>query len=396
MLIPVARLALEAGHEVVFLGLTTARVALVQAGIPAIGFADLWPFAAARARGFGAELAAGLPTGGPVAPGESEAYLGISFADLVDAQGEAAARRLYEQRGRHAFLPRAFLRRVLEHIRPDLVVATNSPRAEQAALLAAGDLGLPSLCAVDLFAMQEVQWIGQRGYANRICVLNEQVRQMFLRHGRGEAEVVVTGNPAFDRLRDPALVSVGRDQRRARGWDDGKTTVLWASQAEPARHPFDDRIGDPSLPRQVERVLRQVIADHPELRLVVRYHPSEQIVFEAQDRVSLSRSDEPLVPLLHAVDVVVVTASTVGLEAALAGRPVVSVDCSVFTADAPYAAMGVSTGVESPAALPGALLTLVREGRASGTPGGAGAEAAGEAAHRILQVIESLSQRSLK
>jgi hypothetical protein len=35
----------------------------------------------------------------------------------------------------------------------------------------------------------------------------------------------------------------------------------------------------------------------------------------------------------------------VGLEAALAGRPVVSIDNSIFTPDTQYSAMGVSRGV---------------------------------------------------
>lgn len=388
MLLPVAQAALRSGHEVVFLGLTTARGALAQAGIPAIGFSDLWDFAAPDARRFGKELAAGLPAGGAIAPAESEAYLGISYADLVAAQGEEGARREHAQRGRHAFLPVEFLKRVLAHYAPDVVVATNSPRAEQAAILAAGQLGIPSVCAVDLFALQEVRWIGQPDYASRVCVLNAEVRDMFLAHGRTQQEVVVTGNPAFDRLQAAETVREGSELRRRRGWNDGRINVLWASQTEPERHPFNDKVGDPLLPRRVERVLREVAAADSRLRLVVRYHPSEQVPFVAQDRVELSTSEDALAPLLHAVDLVVVTASTVGLEAAMAGRPVVSVDCSVFTADAPYAEMGLSVGVAAPDDLPGLLSKLIgNDGTFAASPAAA---LPGQATHRILQVIETL------
>jgi predicted glycosyltransferase len=68
-------------------------------------------------------------------------------------------------------------------------------------------------------------------------------------------------------------------------------------------------------------------------------------VFSPSPNVELSCNAEPIAALLHAVDLVVVITSTVGLEAAIVGRPVVSVDASVFTADTPYAAMGVSIGV---------------------------------------------------
>jgi hypothetical protein len=37
----------------------------------------------------------------------------------------------------------------------------------------------------------------------------------------------------------------------------------------------------------------------------------------------------------------------VGLEAHIAGRPVISVDLSVFSADAPYSSTGIAAGVSS-------------------------------------------------
>ncbi len=387
MLLPVVRAALQAGHEALFLGLTTARSILARVGIPTIGFSDLWDFAAPNAVRYGHQLAMDLPEGGPVAKEESEAYLGISFADLVAAIGEDAARSEYEASGRHAFLPVAFLERVFLHHRPDVVIATNSPRAEQAAILAAGRLGIPSVCAVDLFALQEVRWIGQSGYANRVCVLNEAVRSMFLEHGRSTQEVVVTGNPAFDCLTDPQVINAGVALRQQRGWNDGRINVLWASQAEPQRHPFDGRPGDPLLPRRVEQALRELTALMPSMRLVVRYHPSENILFVPQERVELSTSDEILAHLLHAIDLVVVTSSTVGLEAALAGRPVVSVNCSVFTADVPYSEMGISTPVTSLDQL-FSLLPQFMEERL--TPGHHSPASVGHATDRILEVIENL------
>jgi hypothetical protein len=99
------------------------------------------------------------------------------------------------------------------------------------------------------------------------------------------------------------------------------------------------------LPRRVERHLRDIVAADENLRLVVRYHPSERVIFEPGIRVDFSPVSEPISTLLHAVDAVVVTASTVGLEAALAGRPVVSVDISIITPYTQFAAMGVSRGV---------------------------------------------------
>lgn len=359
MLLPVARLLFERGWQVTLLALTTAASKAEQAGIPHIGMRDLLAFAPADAIERGRALMGESEVGGEVSPDETLAYHGIGITDLIEQVGEREALRLFAERGRRAFLPRRFMRRVLQALQPDVVVATNSPRAEQAALLAARAEDIPAVCLVDLFALQEVEWIGQAGYADRICVINEAVRTRFLERGRRPHEVLVTGNPAFENLADSATIQRGRDLRAARGWDDGKVNILWASTVEPARHPFTGEQGDPALPQTVEALLRRRVAADDRLRLIVRYHPSENTVFVPAERVAFSPARELLDEVLHAVDLVVVTASTVGLQAWLAGKPVISLDLSVFTADAPYSRMGISTGANSLADLEKLLIEAV-------------------------------------
>jgi hypothetical protein len=92
----------------------------------------------ARRWRWGSSLMQGL--GGPVAdPQETVAYLGLSMADLIADVGPEEAELAYRQFGRQAFLPVRTLDRILRQVAPDLVVCTNSPRAERAAVLAAGN-----------------------------------------------------------------------------------------------------------------------------------------------------------------------------------------------------------------------------------------------------------------
>ena len=63
--------------------------------------------------------------------------------------------------------------------------------------------------------------------------------------------------------------------------------------------------------------------------------------------------------LMNVVDMVVVTCSTVGLQAYLAGVPVVSVECSVISKDAPFGEFGMSRRVGSVGALETVLLEEV-------------------------------------
>lgn len=346
------------GHRVTLLGLTTAYSYFRERGLDCLGFRDLAPLLQPDVIRLGEELACGLAPGAAVAREETVAYLGLCYRDLIDVCGEEEARARYASRGRQAFLPVATMSRVLELYQPDLVFATNSPRAEQASILAAAACRLPAVCAVDLFALQEYQWMAAPGYADRICVLNDAVRHFLHQKGRPLQDVVVTGNPAFDTLNNPEVVAKGRQIRQQRNWGRKAVTVLWASQPEPERHPFHSVKGDPLLPRRIEAELRNLVRSDDGFRLVVRYHPSEQLEFVEQDRVFFSPASEPLHPLLHAVDVTVTMTSTVGLEAHLIGKPVVTVDSSVFTADMPYSAMGISLGVPSPEELSALILQL--------------------------------------
>ena len=180
MLLPVARLLRGRGLAApVFLGLTTARAEVEAAGFACLGFADVVRADDAAALAQGRALASQLPAHA-VSFDESAAYLGLSYADLVREHGEAEAAAQYVAHGRQAFLPIATLERVLAQVRPDLLVATSAPRAERAAFVAARRLGVPAVCLVDLFAAYEIEWLREPGFADRICVLNDRVRDRLL------------------------------------------------------------------------------------------------------------------------------------------------------------------------------------------------------------------------
>ncbi len=336
---PVYQAAKQAGHDVRFLALTTAQSYLQQRHIPFLRFRDLPGNDLPDVVAYGTTLASELANG-PVDREESIAYLGLNFRDLVATAGQQGARDAFRAQGRQAFLPVGTMKAALEWIRPDLVLATSSPRVERATILAAGELAIPSVCIVDLFCKVEALWVGAAGFANRVCVLNSFVRDLLLAAGRDADEVVVTGNPSFDMLATTA--SEGNMLRLRRNWNDGRVNVLWASQVEPSAHPFTGTPGNANLPRIIETELRRIVSNRQDIRLVVRYHPSERVQFVPMQNVEFSPTSEPLAPLLHAVDIVVVMTSTVGLEAHLVGKPVVSVGGSVYDIDVPFAEFGVS------------------------------------------------------
>ena len=82
----------------------------------------------------------------------------------------------------------------------------------------------------------------------------------------------------------------------------------------------------------------------PSVRVAVRPHPSQREEFALGSRQAvLAGQDMALEPLLHSSDAVCITVSTVGLQAHLAGKPVVQVGGSMFDDGAPFSAMGIAT-----------------------------------------------------
>jgi hypothetical protein len=344
-LLPVAQRVRELGiAEPVYLALTTAAPIVRAAGLRTLGFRDLVDPGDRRALAKGAELVDQLAVQAADRD-ESVAYLGLSYVEMEERLGVDAAARAYAQYDRQAFMPLGVLQRAIRFLRPALVVATNSPRAEQAAIEAAGSLGVPSVCLVDLLGIWERERLARRDYATALCVLNAGVRDSIVAAGRPAADVHVTGNPAFDSLHDPAVRAEGARYRSELGWN-GLHVCMYASSPEPQGVAGVAGTGDPAFPRRIERALIDAVLANPALALWIRRHPSEARAGDAlpalHPRIRESLPEMRVQACIHASDEVIVTVSTVGVEASIAGKMVTQVRGSILDHLSPYLAMGVA------------------------------------------------------
>ncbi|QIE47922.1 UDP-glycosyltransferase (plasmid) [Pseudohalocynthiibacter aestuariivivens] len=362
-ILPVAQALHDAGKNICIFALTTAAAVVEKSGLPYFTYADLPQAREQAVIATGQRLAAQMPANNVLPAAETQAYLGINYLDMVARLGPEETDQAWENGGRQHFFPLPTMIRVLENLAPRLIMATNSPRSEQAAIDAAGTVGIPALCLVDMFALQEVAWLKKPGFGRQLFVFDESVRQMLINHGRPAEDIVVTGNPAFDSLYDPATIAAGQRLRDDRGWgQDGRISLLYASSPEPEKHPFTGEPANPALPRDLEYHLRELIDADPQYELIIRRHPSEDQAIATGERVYASPRSDDINALVHAADVVIVIGSTVGLQGYLAGTPVLSVECSVFSKDAPFGDFGMSTAVEDFDAIAVALKEI-RTGR---------------------------------
>jgi len=328
MVLAVVRaVARDARWESVVLGLTIAGPQLRAAGIDARGYRDLVRPGDDAALAHGRRILGDShdPKTG-IAIEESIAYLGLSYQDLVERLGEADAAELYGVHGRHAFLQLGPMRRAIRRWRPDVVVTTNSPKSERAALVVARDAGIPTIAMEDLLGIRQalIRDFVPPFRADRLCVGSKIAIENLERDEGAPPEACrLTGNPQFDRL---ASVPGSRDEARARlGLTTERYAVLYA-QTGPDLTRLQQLLGALDAQQGVRIGVRR----HPNFRA----SPAEEVRAVLPSNAALV-DDVALDDLLAAADLAMSVSSTVIIEALLAGNVVVQLGRSLALTDPP-------------------------------------------------------------
>lgn len=338
---PVVRALQQEGVECLVLALTIGYKRALALGLNPLGYKDFMHLVEDPddALMLGQNLLEGN-THPDVETYETLCYLGVNYQEWVDVLGAEGAAAQYAEKGRLAFMPLGFMRKVVQWLQPGVVVATSTPRSEEAGVRVASLLGIPTLTMVDLFApLNSDPFLVRAIHADRITVVSDQVRDNFVEFGLSSEQIVVTGSPDFDALYDAASIKAGAVFLQRWGWQKLRV-VMWAGILEPVSTASTESISESSragFGSLVEKQLRKWVADRDDVALIVRYHPSHYHQFPVQpkqDRVYVSNSgSEPITPLLHASDVVVNQVSTVGFEAALLRKRVINLAFSAWMTD---------------------------------------------------------------
>ena len=122
-------------YDHVIFGLTAAQIklnALQLKYVSYLNYVDLFP----QALEYGKMLSEIQGNNPEIAQRETYAYLGVNFVEMIQSFGLNTAKKMYEENGRNGFFPLESLKKIFSEINPDVVIATNSPRSERAALQA--------------------------------------------------------------------------------------------------------------------------------------------------------------------------------------------------------------------------------------------------------------------
>jgi len=354
LMLPVIReLMTNKELEIIILALTTSVNDYKYLGLKLYGYKDF--FFSEEALVYGKELVTSLEN--VMDLDESIIYLGQNFKELVDRFGLKKAKELYKKAGRQVFDPIDSMGEILDQVKPDVVVITDSPRSERAIGFSAKIRKIPILMLIGLFPFRGINWLSNNSISDKVCVFSKEIRQILIDAGRNENSVIVTGNPTFDEfIRERDRLKVANSNTN----ESSSFKILWASQIEP-EYCFDiDKQGNPNLPVLIENELIRLCSLHSNWELIARNHPNEVARIYPRG-VYVSKPSEPLIDVLNKVDCVVTTASAVGLQGAILGVKLITVDCSILTAYTPYSEVGLSIGVQNISDLESALIHVADE-----------------------------------
>ncbi len=182
--------------------------------------------------------------------------------------------------------------------------------------------------------------------AQRIAVWGDLIRDWHIKRGKPAVSQVVTGNPGFD------LIAAGhhpneREVRRRLRLREADRIILVATE-------WFTGISSGATIEDEERFIRLILralARFPRFEVVVKLHPNYQAAYERlvrtvaeEEGVDVVIAKEDLWDLLAMSEVVIVSNSTVGIEAMILGRPVVVVHTYEGVEEIPYVAAGAALG----------------------------------------------------
>lgn len=331
---------LKSKYSVTILALTMAATYLKKKNIPYVTFYDFKEFFPPQVAEYGKVLTKSMGHNDQIRLEDSIYYMGCSYFDLVTRLGEDKANACYALKGRGIFYPEGTLNRIISVLSPDVVVTTNAPRAERAALSAAKKHAIPTLCINDGIWIEGgtsgVLDIANDRLANTICVLSEAVKENILKRTTSVGgNIVVTGTPVFD--------SVMQTKRRAS--NDGIPRILFADCSLPEYLPqYPEFTADPTFGDRVRSKLNELAGKYQWI-VYFRPHPNQEVDYSKYKHIKISDSSDPLHARLANSDVVVTNISTVGVEGKAMGLGLVSLEGTVYNRFNSFNALGMSSPV---------------------------------------------------
>ena len=334
-LIPVAKeLSRDNNVALTVIGFTTARSAFLKEGILAQGYDSLLDYQQDEDWLKMAEEFLPDILHPDISRKESLAYFAIGLKNLVEQHGEQQAIVRMKSEGRKSFYPKGTFLHYLKHTNPDVVITSTSPRSELALQHAAIKLNIRSIAVSDLFLQHESSYICRQPYASKITVISDYVKKFLEKKGLSKnTDIHITGNPAFDLLANLPVKNTNNTSEQ-----DCKI-ITWICPSGAI-----SQIGKAFLSTQnIVTYLESFCVKNKGYKYMIREHPSLPLDLPVMRHGKICPKIS-VEDCLQMSDVILMEVSTVGLQAALMGIPVITINANEYP---PYASLGISVDVKN-------------------------------------------------
>ena len=241
-----------------------------------------------------------------------------------------------------------------------VVVSHDNHALGRLAVMVADKLRIPSLLVLHGPTTAPFSDIKLPIYATKAAIWGELTKKWFVEKGCSPSKLVITGCPRFDEYvkKNPKTIHrVGA--RKLQLMRKKKTIMIAAGPLQTSGH------------RLLVEPLISSLNQLNDIQLVIKLHPLDQnpdlyypVIRNMKSSVPVSIvRDFDLHSLLRLCDVVVTESSTVGLEAMILGKPVISINFSDSPDILPYAKSGAAISVYRPSALLEALKKVLYDKR---------------------------------
>ena len=305
------------GIEIIILALTTSKYKFEQEGIPYKLITDYYNREKEKnIYDLGKKFC--VENNIDTSIGEDETYLyhGYPLFEQEKKYGKKKVEDGFKKYGRGIFLPLQFMKKILQLEEPDLVVTTNSPRYEKAALIVAKSLNIRTLSIEDLFGVEYKIYsdemvdffndtIYKSVYGENLCIISEESKKNLL--NAKMSNFFVTGNPAFDK----AIKFYNEHYKKIKK-NKKKVTLCFLSQNYPERF-------------LIVKELKNIVKKYKNFDLIIKIHPNEKLeeyISYTDENTKIIKSN--LYETIFNSDIIITVDSTAALEAIILDKPVIA------------------------------------------------------------------------
>jgi glycosyltransferase involved in cell wall biosynthesis len=269
---------------------------------------------------------------------ENLVWQGLNIFAAFQSSLEAYLRYLFS--GRNLLISK----RMLTQEQPALAIVPVTVGWAPIVPVVARELHIPTLAVQHgVFASDDPMY--EVLYADRLAVWGQAVKELVVSQGILPERVVCTGAPILDDLSRRQFRPMVL--RQELGVPPTDRLITLASEPGGSRHLYANEVH-----HMVMEILKAIQQLPTNFHLVIKLRPGEDGVFHRNAVASLDLSDRVTVvqsvdlhELLHASELVIVFASTVGLEAIALGRPLLVVNFTGRPDLVDYVDRGTALGV---------------------------------------------------